>query len=833
MSPADPTYPSAPSTGTADTRRTSSRRRRAARHREQVAAAAQTSLRLLAAAAGATDEADADAETDESRAERAAAHAEFRARLRAARDSRARGAAVAAAGRETAASGPGDPSPADATDPTAPRDGGRFRNQRTTLAPPAADVASELGERPVSGSEKNGANPGTAPDPGAKYERPKHRRQQRMRQLDDARLISTLPSLIRCGRDPLGGAVTIQQRPDGEGGFIGLFKCGSVWACPECSPVVRAERARVMEAAAHAWTEAGRGIAMATLTSRHGQYNRLAAQPKIRYEKGKPVINELTGEPEVARDEKGKPVMIPGQLEATAAAWRRMLTSTWWRNLRARYDLAGATRAIEVTRGNSGWHTHIHAVLWFMDPVTDEIAKQLQGELYTRWVLECAHAKLGKPNRARGVRVDPARQGSDGAADIAKYLVKVQDKDPNQTDRTDVEPNLLHRPNAKQASRLAAAKARRRQYRAEHDQALADYHQAINHYNENTGDGAAWSRYQAADARRRKARAGQAEADAEIAEIREEIGQAAASRALGNELLRADTKRAKRAGRTSGEILRDALAATAKARVRLLDARREERAAKDAAVYAKDEARAKALARAEAAAARIRRALADIGTEREVQLWREYEQGTRGHRMLTWSGSIKDLLADLGVTELDRNATDVVTEEEKAGRPLLQAEPAPFRQHVTSVPGRRGQVAAAVAVATASVTEGKALDVAGEDVRTAAVAAARTAVAELLEGWGLVRGADFWGDEDARYDRSLNTSTGEIALTAETITHAPLGPVPTTLPAPPRRRTRWQSADELHSTQALLGIRPQDAVRPEMAARRAAGLPVARDITRG
>lgn len=617
------------------------------------------------------------------------------------------------------------------TAPAAPQpghDGGTPGKAESSVAASTAETACDLREE----GDENRTEPGPEkPDLGKKYEQRNNKLQKRMRLLDDAREISTLFSLKKCGEDPIAGAVAVTQKTDGTGGFTGVFRCGSVWSCPECMPVIRADRANLLEEYALAWgtehdaelctgdpadagkTHLGHGMAMATLTSRHGEHARL--ENKLVFDRdGKPV-----------KDKDGNQQVRLGQLQRTADAWRRMLQSRWWRRMRKQYGIVGVTRALEVTHSWSrSWHTHIHAVVWFETPVTDDVARQIETELYARWQAECTHAGLGRPTRKHGVKVEAARRGADGAADLARYLVKVQDKDEKPAAVPDGAPvNHISRdarPTADQARRLKDARARRDQAR------------------------------QAGKVR------AEAEADSLIANIREEIGQAARARALGNELLRGDNKTGRKGGRTAMEILRLALA----------------------------------------------------GDEAEVELWREHERATKGSRMLTWAGDVRERLERL-TGNVERDGQDVVkAEDEKQVKAVLvQIEPDPWKTKVAAHPGRRGQLRIAVKVASDNAVE------AGLDMEIEA----RAAVSELLDSWGLTRGSDYYGPADERF----NAQTGEVWT--ETAASPP--------PKRQRTRTRWETPEELEANANALGVSPRDYARPTQAARRAAGLPVARTLT--
>ncbi|MFG2919569.1 hypothetical protein ACGF0D_42720 [Kitasatospora sp. NPDC048298] len=504
-----------------------------------------------------------------------------------------------------------------------------------------------------------------------------------MRQLDDARDLTTLPSMTACGVKPIAGTVAITYTPDGDGGFSGLFKCGSVWSCPECAPIVRAQRAADIERYAAAWFKAGHGIAMATFTTRHWRGARLEVQ-----------------------------------MDRTALAWKKLQQSRWWKGettgFRARYGVVGFTRAVEVTHSwANSWHTHIHAVLWTEKPVSEETARKMEAELYERWAALAKKVKLGVPSRKHGVKVDPAKRTKKGFGDLAKYLVKVQDKDLTSKE-------------------IAKGKS--------------------------------------------------------------------VERALGNELLRGDMKAGQRQGRTPFEILRRALDDSRPLRreIRRADRAlaRAHKAADHEAVAAKDgEAGPAALARIEAAEQHLATLRKRLTSEyAEVKCWQEYERATKGHHMLTWGGEIKARLAELTDVN-EKDGQEIVTSEDNAPEKMTmyqvrnQTIAAAFR----AVPGRRGRLKAAVRV--------------GWDENDGGLPGAQAAVTELLTGWGLVFGVDYWAP---------HTTDGT--------------PMPVA-PRSPKRRASTATITELDAAQQTLGVAPRDWVLPERAARRAAGLPVRDQIT--
>jgi hypothetical protein len=410
-------------------------------------------------------------DAEPSLADREAAHAAFRARLTAAQDSKALTDAIARVrGREAA------PSPHDAvsSEPTPATPDGPPRNPESSVAADAAEDACDGRETPGHSS--------AAPDLGLRHEQRNNRLQKRMRLLDEIRAVSGLHSLKNCGAKALGGAVSLTMKGGGDGGFAGVFHCASVWSCPECSPLVRADRASQLETWASEWMQAGHGLAMATLTTRHHKHARLGPQ-----------------------------------IERTAGAWRRMLQSRWWRRFRERYGIVACVRALELTHSwSNSWHTHIHVGVFTEAKVTAETARKMQDELYDHWRGQVKHAKLGMPTRKHGVRVDPCRTVK-GASDLAKYLVKVQDKDNekaparalgNELVRGDMKDGrhegrapfeILRRALAETAvERAAYAKAARRARRRPDDaaaQEAADAALALVHANLEMG---LWLEYEAA-----------------------------------------------------------------------------------------------------------------------------------------------------------------------------------------------------------------------------------------------------------------------------------------------------------------------------------------------
>jgi len=179
--------------------------------------------------------------------------------------------------------------------------------------------------------------------------------------------------------------------PAGEHGahFSGLERCGSIWSCPVCAAVIRAERARDIAAALESAHRLGHGIAFATLTLRHTADDALA-----------------------------------DNLDALLQAWRKVQTWRDWLKLSKRLGHLGTIRAVEVTIGFNGWHPHAHLALIFDQPLTEPQRVMLESELAAIWVRAVEKVGARLPSLEHGVNV----QLADGAGvQIAGYLAKVQE----------------------------------------------------------------------------------------------------------------------------------------------------------------------------------------------------------------------------------------------------------------------------------------------------------------------------------------------------------------------------------------------------------------------
>lgn len=211
------------------------------------------------------------------------------------------------------------------------------------------------------------------------------------------------PRPARCGWR-IGENVAVHS--DGQfAHFSGTERCSSVWACPVCSAVIRAERAREISQAVEAHHAAGGSILFVTLTIRHDRADSLKQS-----------------------------------MDAVLGSWRKLLQGSAWvgskskQGARDRYRVSGYIRSTEVTYGSNGWHPHIHALFFTDDKLSGTEVAAFGDELHTRWA-RFSHKATGKlPTREHGT---DAQQVDENGQVLGKYLAKVQDEGNSKTEKWD------------------------------------------------------------------------------------------------------------------------------------------------------------------------------------------------------------------------------------------------------------------------------------------------------------------------------------------------------------------------------------------------------------
>lgn len=94
-----------------------------------------------------------------------------------------------------------------------------------------------------------------------------------------------------------------------------------------------------------------------------------------------------------------------------ANAWRYCQTGAPWGRLKAKVDLVGTVRALEVKIGPNGWHPHLHVLLLVRRPLDAGRREELLTWLYERWAKAITRPnkdtgrRYGRPSREHGARL--------------------------------------------------------------------------------------------------------------------------------------------------------------------------------------------------------------------------------------------------------------------------------------------------------------------------------------------------------------------------------------------------------------------------------------------
>lgn len=162
------------------------------------------------------------------------------------------------------------------------------------------------------------------------------------------------------------GQVRIMQTVTATGSAYhlkGLQTCGSVWQCPVCSARISERRREELSTGLDRWVTAGHGVSMATLTAPH-------------------YIN----------------TRLDKHLAGIGDALRTWTNRPSFKRIAERIGLVGRVRALEVTHGQNGWHSHYHILFFTESPIDAESLPVLETEMLKLWQSACVSAGLPEPN---------------------------------------------------------------------------------------------------------------------------------------------------------------------------------------------------------------------------------------------------------------------------------------------------------------------------------------------------------------------------------------------------------------------------------------------------
>ena len=176
-----------------------------------------------------------------------------------------------------------------------------------------------------------------------------------------------------CMVSPVAGSVRVQvDGITGRAHVSGLKRCRSPWACPTCAPCIRQRRAAELTELCERARAMGHTALLVTYTLPH-------------------VVDESLDD-------------VFGDL---SAAWRKMWSGRWAADFKADLGIVGSVRAVEITRGPSGWHPHLH-VLMFVDqaePAVDAGLVAIWISLFRRWATSVEAVCGRRPSARNGLDV--------------------------------------------------------------------------------------------------------------------------------------------------------------------------------------------------------------------------------------------------------------------------------------------------------------------------------------------------------------------------------------------------------------------------------------------
>lgn len=212
---------------------------------------------------------------------------------------------------------------------------------------PSAGAGRAEGPTPLGTSANNAATAGQ-----------RAKRAERMAARRALAEFTSLPRVAECGRSSVlpGGEVNLRvsdvaDKAKRKAGFGGLHTCGSLWVCPVCSAKITVRRAEELEQVLDWNARRGGSTALATFTVRHHRGHSLDELWNIAIRKG----------------------------------WRSMTENRAWKEGRRYLGIDHYIRATEVTHGENGWHVHLHVLLLFDRPVSEEMVRAFQASLYDLW----------------------------------------------------------------------------------------------------------------------------------------------------------------------------------------------------------------------------------------------------------------------------------------------------------------------------------------------------------------------------------------------------------------------------------------------------------------
>lgn len=234
-----------------------------------------------------------------------------------------------------------------------------------------------------------------------------------------------IPRAAVCGTKPIalqGGVkvVTTGRRTDGSrrAGLRGVYRCNKPWICPECARAQAASDADTLHACNMGWRGFVRDEANPHrwVLRKVASNKRKGATPARRGGSEKRARNGVYLLTLTIPHHEG--LLLEPMRRAAAAAYRRCINGAPYRRVKRRYGIKSTLRRLEVTTGPSGWHPHIHALLFTDRRLSSSQIESLREWYFVRWSAAVEHSGYARPSKQHGVDLIVADKGG-------RYLAKM------------------------------------------------------------------------------------------------------------------------------------------------------------------------------------------------------------------------------------------------------------------------------------------------------------------------------------------------------------------------------------------------------------------------
>lgn len=143
----------------------------------------------------------------------------------------------------------------------------------------------------------------------------------------------------------------VQSAHSGAASYRNLIRCGLLWACPVCAASITEKRSQELQKGVANWQNRDGFVIFSTYTMQHNSSASLDAT-----------------------------------LGTLQRALKRFKSGRGYQDLASEYGIAGTVKALEITYGDSGWHPHVHELIFCL-PMSTRQKNRFIDEARERWIV--------------------------------------------------------------------------------------------------------------------------------------------------------------------------------------------------------------------------------------------------------------------------------------------------------------------------------------------------------------------------------------------------------------------------------------------------------------